>query len=207
MNYKIFEELELKKQGISDYQEIDDWNNRRFIINDDIDEDIIDDVVVNILKINQEDQLIPIKERKPIKIYINTNGGDVKSMFSLIDMIKISKTPIHTINLGKCYSAGFLIFIAGNKRYALPTSTFLLHEGTTGWYDSNSKFFDMVDFCKNLDNVIEKFVLSQTTISKSLYEKKYQREWYMFPYEAKRYGVVTDIIGIDCDIDDLYKTD
>lgn len=207
MNYKIFDELKLKDQSISDYQELDNWNNRRFIINDDIDDDIIDDIVVNILKINQEDQLIPVKERRPIKIYINSCGGDTSSMFSLIDIIKISKTPIYTINLGKSYSAGFLIFIAGEKRYSLPTSTFLLHEGGLGLYNSTSKFLEVVDFCKNLENTIEKFVLNQTTIPKSLYEKNYKKEWYMFPCEAKRYGIVTDIIGIDCDIDDLYEID
>lgn len=207
MNYKIFDELKLKDQSISDYQELDNWNNRRFIINDNIDDDIIDDVVVNILKINQEDQLIPIKERNPIKIYINTNGGNVINMFSLVDMIKISKTPIYTINLGKCYSSGFFIFIAGDKRYALPTSTFLLHESSCSISEVSSKFLEEVDFYKNLENVMKKFVLNQTTIPKNLYEKNYKKEWYMFPCEAKRYGIVTDIIGIDCDIDDLYEID
>ena len=42
------------------------------------------------------------EERNPIKIYINTPGGDLDATFSIIGAIKASKTPIHTITIGNC---------------------------------------------------------------------------------------------------------
>ena len=54
---------------------------------------------------------IPIDEREPIKIYINSDGGDLAAAFSIIDTIKMSKTPVWTINTGCAYSSGLEIFL------------------------------------------------------------------------------------------------
>ena len=66
-------------------------NNREIFINYDIDESII---LYNyyIKEWNREDKDIPIEERNPIKIYINTDGGCLASILSFLDFIKLSKT-------------------------------------------------------------------------------------------------------------------
>lgn len=51
---------------------------------------------------------IPIEERKPILLYIDSNGGSLTDTFTIIDAIKLSKTPIWTIVTGCAYSGGFL---------------------------------------------------------------------------------------------------
>ena len=50
--------------------EADDLENRRLFIND-----VIDTIVYHILRYNREDKDIPIESRKPILLYVNTNGG------------------------------------------------------------------------------------------------------------------------------------
>ena len=108
----------------TDKYEMNDIEERRLFINENIDSEIVDTIVYHILRYNREDKDIPIENRKPILLYINSNGGSVPDGYALIDAIMISKTPVYTINQGYCYSMGFLIYIAGKRRFAMPNSTF-----------------------------------------------------------------------------------
>ena len=104
---------------MDDYTLLDDWKNRRLYVNDLITDDIVDVISMNIIKFNQEDKNVQITERKPIIIYLNTPGGKISPGFSAIDTILSSKTPVYTVNLGICYSMGFLLFRSGKKRFSL----------------------------------------------------------------------------------------
>jgi ATP-dependent Clp protease protease subunit len=64
---------------------------------------------------------------KPIKIHIDSYGGAVYQCFGLLGIIKSSKTTIHTLVTGCAMSCGFLIAIAGHKRFAYEKSTYLYH--------------------------------------------------------------------------------
>ena len=70
------------------------------------------------------------ESRKPIKIFIDTVGGDVQVMWTLINAMKISQTPIYTIVYCTALSAGAHILAAGHKRFAFPGSTILVHSGS-----------------------------------------------------------------------------
>lgn len=71
-------------------------------------------------------------KREPIKIYINSYGGNLYDMWSLIDIILNSKTPIYTYCKGYAMSAGFKIFLAGHKRFVSKHATLLYHQ-LSGW--------------------------------------------------------------------------
>lgn len=202
--FNEFRDLRMNKVSLNldDYMFINDFKNRILCINDYITNDVIDFICMNIIRINQEDKDTPIEERQPIIIYLNTGGGSVTAGFSIIDIMLSSKTPIYTVNLGMCYSMGFHIFIAGKKRFTLENSTFLLHDGSNGVIDSASKLRDYVEFTeKQMREKIKFHVLTHTDITEELYKEKYRVEWYMYPEEAKKYGICTDIIGEDCDLD------
>ena len=70
---------------------------------------------------NEKDQKQKNYKREPIKLYINSNGGAIDDMWSLIDIMLNSKTPIYTYCTGYAMSAGFLIFLAGSKRFMTKT--------------------------------------------------------------------------------------
>lgn len=193
MNIGYFEEYEMS-----------DLEERRLFINGVIDDEVIDTIVYHILRYNREDKGVPILERVPIKLYINSNGGDVYSGYGLISAITSSHTPIHTINQGTCASMAFLIFISGDKRYSMENSMFLMHEGFTGGFDNTSKMRDRMEFeTEQLEEHTRKFVLNHTSIEEDFYKEKYRIEWYMLPDEAKRYGICDHIVGEDCTIDDI----
>lgn len=189
---------------VEDTFTLEELEGRRLYINYGIDEDIIDSIVYHILRYNREDMGKPIEDRVPIKLYINSPGGHVVDGYGLIDAIITSKTPVWTINQAMCASMGFLIFIAGDKRFAMPHAEFLMHDGSTAGWDSTAKMKDRMDFELNeLETMTREYIIEHTKISKEQYEEKYRVEWYFLPKLAKELGVVDYIVGTDCDIDDI----
>lgn len=182
----------------------EDIEYRHLFLNCGVDNDIIESIVYHILRYNMLDRDIPIEQRKPIYLYINSPGGDLVSCFSLIDAIIASKTPVFTVNIGECSSAGFLIFIAGAKRYTMPHSQFLLHDGETGAIDSMSKVKDKLEFDLNqLIPMMKQFVLDRTKIEKKHYERNFRAEWYFLADDAIKFGIADYIVGRDCGIEDI----
>jgi len=200
-------EVQEMKASVSYYYDdiiyLDHLKQRKIIINNEIDDNLIEDAVLRIMAWNQEDKGFAVEDRKPIIIYVNSPGGMVTTGFSLIDTILTSKTPVYTVNLGIEYSMGFLIGIAGHKRYTQSFSTFLLHDGSSVMYNSMSKLADTANFYKDLEKRTKEFVLAHSTLTSKVYDKKYGSEWYMFAKEAKANGFVDFIIGEDCSLDDI----
>lgn len=188
----------------SDKFDIEDNEQRRIYINSEIDENIVDTAVYHILRYNRLDKDTPIISREPIKIYINSPGGSVADGYALIDAIKLSKTPVYTINLANCLSMALLIFISGHKRFCMPHAEFLLHDGSSGCFDSVSKMQDRLKFeSEQIDKMTKEYILSNTLITKEQYEMNMRKEWYFLPQEGKSIGVVDSIVGEDCELDEI----
>ena len=180
-----------------------DLKQRKLFLNADIDQFSVSDIVRHIMQINKEDKDIEPSERKPILLYITSNGGEVDSGFELIDVILNSKTPVYTINLGYQYSMGFLIGLAGHKRFATRNAKFLMHDGSNFIYNSGTKAQDQMEFNKRVEERIKKYILSRSSLTSEEYDSKLRVEWYLFAEEAKDKGFIDSIIGEDCDIDDI----
>ena len=180
-----------------------DLKQRKIVISEDIDDEAVpvQDAIHNILQFNADDRMLPPEARKPILLYLTSNGGSVDVGMQLIDIILNSKTPVYTINTGRQYSMGFLIGLAGHKRFATKNAKFLMHDGTTFVVDSTSKAKDQMEFQIKIDERIKQYVLSRSKLTAEEYDKKYTKEWYMFADEAKENGFVDFIVGVDCDID------
>ena len=130
---------------------------------------------------NQYDEShnIPIEERKPIKIYINSCGGSLTETFTIIDAIKSSKTPVWTIAAGCAYSGGFFTFICGHKRFAYPHASFLFHEGSTQTGGTSGQFANYAAFYQRQLNQLKDIVLENTNITEDGYrEIKKDDIWY-----------------------------
>lgn len=97
-----------------------------------VDEESIMPLIEAIHKINSDDDEKEKEykdwEREPIQLYIYTYGGACYAGFALIDTIKMSKTPVHTIVLGAAMSMGIFIFISGHKRIIGEHATLMYHD-------------------------------------------------------------------------------
>lgn len=197
------EESALKLGVVEEVFYVKDLKQRKLFLNLNIDAFSISDIVRHIMQYNTEDKGIPSEERKPILLYLTSNGGSVDAGFELIDVIKSSKTPVYTINLGYQYSMGFLIGLAGHKRFATPNAKFLMHDGSNFVWDSGAKVQDRMEFQKKVEGRIKNYVMQNSKVSSEEYDSKFRVEWYMFADEAKEKGFVDYIIGQDCDINEI----
>ena len=127
---------------------------------------------------------IPIDEREPIKLYIDSYGGSLTEAFTICDSIKLSKTPIWTINIGTAYSGGFLIAICGDRRYAYPHASYLFHEGATGNSADANKFRNFADFSQIQLEQLKNIILKHTSITSEKYKEKQRDDWWITADEA-----------------------
>lgn len=152
-------------------------------------------LVENILDINRLDVGIAPEEREPIRLYINSPGGDVTEGFALIDAMEISKTPIWTINVGEACSMAFLIGITGSKRFSLKSSTFMMHEPSGLTVGKFSDMADKVAFNQRYgDKVIKDHVMRHSTMSASKYSAVSTKDFFMLPCDALKYGFIDEIV-------------
>lgn len=181
--------------SIDDLLEITQFKNRTIFI-----EDIVEGVglaVDSIIKMhNQYDELnnIPIEQRKPIKICINSNGGLLTESLIAIDAIRMSKTPVYTVNTGKAYSGGFLIFINGHKRFVYPNGTFLFHEGSSGMEGDAHKFRNYAEFYQNETKRMKKIILETTKFTPEFYDEHSKDDLWFFAEDAIEWGVADEIV-------------
>ena len=153
-----------------------------------------------ILQWNREDKGKPTEERKPIKIMFFSNGGDLDVNNSLIDIIKMSKTPVYGYNMGKACSAGCFIFMACHKRYAMPHSTFLLHKGSAsfeGTFDEVASH--MTEYQRSVDELCS-YIMDNSKITKEKLDENIWSEWFVTAKEAVELGIADEIVK---DIEDV----
>nr|DAH77445.1 MAG TPA: Protease subunit of ATP-dependent Clp protease [Bacteriophage sp.] len=189
------------RSSLEEVMMVKDMQQRKIWLHDEIDIETVSGAIHNIYQYNREDADLPVEGRKPILLYIASNGGSVDAGFALIDAIQTSKTPVYTINTGYWYSMGFLIGLAGKKRFAMPNATFLMHDGSNFIWTSGSKAQDQADFNRRVEARVKQYILDHSTLTSKEYDKKQRVEWYLFADEAKEKGFIDQIIGVDCDID------
>lgn len=170
-------------------------DERLFYLSNNINNISLGNICFNLLFLLQQDDKKEETEknftRKPIKIYINSFGGSVYDMWALIDIIINSKTPIHTYCTGYAMSAGFLIFLAGHKRFVTKHATLMCHQ-LSMW--DNGKLTDMQQIMEEREENqrdIEDFILKQTKISQEkLDEIRIKKiDWFIKSSEVEKLGI------------------
>lgn len=201
-------ELLLPLGGNDDlYTEIikENLDRRILVINTEIDDSVIEDYSLHILKWNSEDKYLPVNERMPITIYINSVGGSAMAGFGgLVDVILASKTKIRGVCFGYAASMAYHIYIACHERIAFPHSILLQHDGELTVSNTSSKAKQTMDFFDNMEQRTKEYVLSRTTMTSEFYDDIYEKEyWFYASDKGKELGCVHKIIGEDCELDEI----
>lgn len=179
------------------YEELDD---RVYWLIDEVDDDLLY-LVDKIFRWNREDKDIPIEERKPIKLYINSPGGSLDIEETLVSVIQLSKTPVYGIALGMVASAASLIYLACHKKFALPNAYFILHKGSTSGMSGNFNDIQaaMNDYKKQVEKMIE-FYISNTKYTEEEIRTNIDNDWYVRDEDIIKFGLVDEIVT---DIDSI----
>ena len=176
-----------------------DLDTRKIFITSDIDESVILDAR-NILRWNAEDEKagIPVEERKKIIVYILSYGGALDVCMMISDIMKMSKTPIVTINLGVAASAACVILMSGTPgyRYCLKHSWGLIHQGSSsgGSGGSYAEIQAQSQNYKKLIEMLKEIILDRTKIDTKTYNKYKSKEWYVYSEDMINYGIVDKVV-------------
>jgi len=154
----------------------------------------VNDIVQLIYEINEEDAKKTTVE--PIKLIINSFGGELYSGLALIDTIDNSQTPIHTICHGAAMSMALIVYAAGHHRLASKYATFMYHEAT---YSTEGKVVFHKQELKEVertDKICDDYLLSRTKLTQKQFNdiKNKQKEWYFDVNTAKEFGLVDEIL-------------
>ena len=182
--------------SFSEYVDLNSSSSREIYINT-ITPQIAETVDKTIRMWNRIDdtEMVEWGKRMPIKLYINSTGGDFNSMLTIMDIIKLSKTPVYTINTGVVHKEAFFIFITGHQRYAYPKSSFA--------YERDLKHLDEED--RSLDNYIAFYerqlaeikdvILEKTKITENEYNKHLKGTWWMTAEDAQKLRICNEVLN------------
>ncbi len=188
------------------YNEIikENLEHRTLIFNEDINDCLIENYILHILKWNRDDQDIDPSKRRKITIILNSPGGDcILGFGGMVNCIEQSKTPIRVVGMGLVASMAFYIYITAKERYAMQNTVFLMHDGEMSASSSGGKFKDVARFFESMDARTKQHVLKYTKMTEEFYDEHLDREFYCYADKAKELGCVDYIIGEDCDLDEI----
>lgn len=169
---------------------------RTIVFNEEVDVDIVENLIMPLLDFEKDDC------EEPITLILATPGGSTLAGLSVCNIIDNYKKKLNIIIPNYALSMGFYITIAGKnnpnvKKYAYPYSFFLLHAGETGASGESGSVKDLICFYDKIDEQIQDYVLSHTSITKEEYLTHIRKQWYLTAKEAKDLGVIDYIIGED----------
>lgn len=189
--YKAMANIQLPDPYLLNYYK--DAEKRMHFVEGDITDDTIELANI-IMRYNLMDKGKPVEERKPIYIYINSLGGDVSVTWTIVNLIRISKTPVYTVAYHTAMSAAAYILVAGHKRYATPGATILVHSGSCSFTGDVDKVESAKKYYDGMSQKINAFLLSRSKILQKDLKRKGVSDWYMTAEEALERGIVDEVI-------------
>ena len=135
-----------------------------------------------------------LEETPHIKLYINSDGGEVFGALSSVDRISKSEVPIHSYVEGMVASAATLISVSCHKRYIRKNSIILIHQLRSWFGGTHENFKDEVHNLDVLSNIIKQIYLKNTKFSEQELTKLLKRDIYLSAEDAIKYGLADKIV-------------
>ena len=144
---------------------------------------------------------------KDIYLYINSPGGSITDGMAIYDTMQYIKSDVCTICVGLAASMGSVLLAAGKKgkRYALPNSEVLIHQpliGGGGISGQTTEIKIHADHMVKTREKLNKILSERTGQPLDVIEKDTERDNYMTAEEAKKYGLIDEIMT---NINDIVK--
>jgi ATP-dependent Clp protease protease subunit len=156
-----------------------------------IDDNVANSIIAQLLFLDYADP------KKEIQMYINSPGGSVTAGLAIYDAMQYVKAGVSTICIGMAASMGSFLLAAGKKgrRFSLPNSEILIHQifasglgGQASDIEINAR--QILKLKEKVNGIIAKH--TGQTLTKVT--KDTDRDYFMTPDEAKKYGIIDDVI-------------
>ncbi|HEV8666905.1 MAG TPA: ATP-dependent Clp endopeptidase proteolytic subunit ClpP [Candidatus Paceibacterota bacterium] len=147
-------------------------------------------VIAQLLFLESEDP------KKDIQIYINSPGGSVSAGLAMLDTMNHIKPDVSTVCVGIAASAAAIILAAGQKgkRFALPNAEVMIHQP---WGGAQGQATDIEITARHIlatRDRLNKILSKATGQPLAKIEKDVERDYFMAADEAKKYGLVDEVL-------------
>ncbi len=156
-----------------------------------INDAVANTVIAQLLFLEHEDP------KKDIKIYINSPGGSVTAGMAIYDTMQYVKPDVSTICIGIAASGAALLLASGakGKRFALPNAEVLIHQVMAGGIEGQATEIEIsARHILRLKDRLNQILAKHTGKAPGQVEKDTDRDNYMDVEEAKKYGIIDEII-------------
>ncbi len=155
-----------------------------------IDDNVSNIIIAQLLFLESEDA------KKDISLYINSPGGSVTSTLAIVDTMNHIRPDISTFCVGMAASGAAIILSAGKKgkRFILPNAEIMIHQPLGGVEGQATDIaITAKHILKTKDN-LNKILAKNTGKPLAQIEKDVERDFFMDAEEAKKYGIVDEIV-------------
>jgi ATP-dependent Clp protease protease subunit len=165
-------------------------DERIIMLTDDFNDDMAASIVAQLLFLASEDAT------KDITMYINSPGGSVASMWSIVDTMNLIKPDVSTICIGMAASCGSMTLVAGakGKRYILPNAEVMIHQPSGGAKGMASDIEIRAKHIQKTKKKLAQFMVDRTGQTLKQIEKDMDRDTWFDAEESVKYGLVDKII-------------
>lgn len=164
--------------------------DRIIFIGTPIDDQIANVVIAQMLFLENDD---PTQD---IKLYINSPGGVVYSGLAIYDTMQMIKPDVATFCIGMSASMAAVLLAAGTKgkRFALPNSRVMIHQGSAGFRGAVPDIEVVARETINLTTKLTEILAQHTGQEFDRVKRDTERDYYMPASEARDYGIVDEVL-------------
>ncbi len=164
--------------------------DRIIFISGEINTDVANLVIAQLLFLEAKNN------NKDISLYINSPGGEVDAGLAIYDTMNFIKSKVNVICVGLAASMAAVLLSSGEKgkRYALPHSRIMIHQPLGGAQGQASDIKIQAEQILKIRDVINGILSKNTGKSLEEIEKDTNRDYYLTPEEALKYGLIDEIL-------------
>jgi ATP-dependent Clp endopeptidase proteolytic subunit ClpP len=129
-----------------------------------------------------------------IHLRIKTDGGEIYSALSTVDLMPCLKSKVYTYVDGLVASAGTLISLTGKRRFMGKHANLLIHQLSGDMYGKYSEMEDTMESCNNLMKLLKGFYKQNTKIPMKKLDELMKRDIYLSAQECLEFGIIDEIL-------------
>jgi len=162
---------------------------RIIFLGDAIEDNVANLIIAQLLFLESEDP------EKDISLYINSPGGVVTSGLAIYDTMQYLRAPVSTICIGQAASMGAVLLGAGasGKRYALPNSRIMIHQGSSGFRGNTPDVEIQMREMLHLTDRLMQILAEHTGQTHEKVKRDSERDYFMSAEDAKTYGIIDEV--------------
>ncbi len=134
--------------------------------------------------------------KKDIFLYINSPGGVITSGMAMYDTMQYISCDVATMCIGQACSMGSFLLAGGakGKRYSLPNSQIMIHQPSGGAKGQAADIEIQAKLILDMRKRLNAIYAANTGQKLSVIEKAMDRDNFMTPEEALKFGLIDQII-------------